>query len=174
MPIASRLAYETQARTLCEQIDVLFEAGKAARATGDADIEADHDKDSNKLHDSDDEDDDDSLYRVNSSDGSQDTKYTPPSSEDDDADPPAPLIGCVRCAEVIQGQERVLAACGHSFCAPCIREYFSSAIRDGSTLPPTCCVKHPLEPKEAARFMGEGFTAEYERKRIELATKDRT
>jgi hypothetical protein len=82
-------------------------------------------------------------------------------------------INCVICLEDVEFYDVARVPCGHEYCRACLRELFRTAMQDESLFPPRCC-KQPIAPTKVRIFLTSELVRQYEAKKIEHDTRDRT
>lgn len=82
---------------------------------------------------------------------------------------------CVCCLTSFTAQVTVTCPCSHTYCHSCLSDFFQRALADVSIFPPTCCDEPiPIENEHVQACLGETLVAEFESKREELGTPNRT
>lgn len=80
---------------------------------------------------------------------------------------------CNACQDEIPAAELVDIGCEHSYCGPCLRDWFSaSLLPGGSPFPPRCCIV--ISPADVAALLTEDIIRRYEELRLQLETNDPT
>lgn len=80
---------------------------------------------------------------------------------------------CVSCLERFEFYDVTRAPCSHEYCRECLSELFSRSLTDESLFPPRCCSQSI--PAETNRiFLSAKLVGEYQAKRLELDTPNRT
>jgi hypothetical protein len=80
---------------------------------------------------------------------------------------------CTACQDFVDYSRIARAPCTHEYCEECLRNLFESSMTDESLFPPRCC-KQPI-PVEAVRiFLTSELARQYEQKKIEFETVNRT
>lgn len=80
---------------------------------------------------------------------------------------------CEACQEQKKYFDVVAAPCGHEYCRDCLRDLFSASFTDESLFPPRCC-RQSISLKTVSIFLTSRLKEEYERKKIEFSTPNRT
>ena len=80
---------------------------------------------------------------------------------------------CVACGDLKDFFEIVKVPCGDLYCADCIKDLFSAAVRDESFFPPRCC-RQNIDIDTVKIFVNKELQEELEKKRVEFGTQDRT
>jgi hypothetical protein len=83
------------------------------------------------------------------------------------------LRKCVACREDFRFYDMARVPCNHEYCRECLRELFRTAIKDQSLFPPRCC-KLPIAPTKVRIYLTSNLIRQYEAKKIEYDTPDRT
>lgn len=79
---------------------------------------------------------------------------------------------CAACESEMTHTELVEVQCGHRYCTSCVAEGFKTAIRFDSAYPPRC--GSPISVKLARRKLPKSLVQKFEKRRLEITTKDRT
>lgn len=86
-----------------------------------------------------------------------------------------PELPCVCCVEVFTLQDTVTLACSHHYCHTCLTNFFRRTLTDESIFPPKCCNGPiPCDNEEIGAVLGQDLVAEFQEKKIEYETQDRT
>jgi hypothetical protein len=80
---------------------------------------------------------------------------------------------CVACREHVKYYDIARVPCGHEYCRDCLRDLFQASMTDDSLFPPKCC-RQPLVSGGVRIFLTPELVKEYERKKIEYDTPNRT
>ncbi len=80
---------------------------------------------------------------------------------------------CIACQEDKKFLEVVRAPCSHEYCRECLQDLFRGSIRDESLFPPRCC-RQPITPTFVRIFLTSDIVRQYEKKKIEFDTSDKT
>ena len=80
---------------------------------------------------------------------------------------------CESCRESVRYFEIARVPCGHEYCRDCLRELYSHAITDDTLFPPRCC-RQPITSSCVRVFLPSELFHQYEQKKIELDTPNRT
>ncbi|CZR55113.1 uncharacterized protein PAC_04999 [Phialocephala subalpina] len=81
---------------------------------------------------------------------------------------------CIICLDIVVFFEVAKLPCGHECCRSCLVDMFTSSLVDESRYPPKCCDGIPPDAKEVRLFLSADIIKEFEEKKIEWETKDRT
>lgn len=80
---------------------------------------------------------------------------------------------CIACQEEKYHSSVTRVLCRHTYCRFCLENLFKASITDESLFPPRCC-QQPIPLKIASIFLKLDLVKEYEKKKIELGTSNRT
>ncbi|KAK4996026.1 hypothetical protein LTR66_004278 [Elasticomyces elasticus] len=80
---------------------------------------------------------------------------------------------CVACTEDKKFYDLARAPCQHEYCRNCLASLFESAMTDESLYPPRCC-RQVIPVNRVRVFLSSELTRRFEKKSIELDSKDRT
>lgn len=80
---------------------------------------------------------------------------------------------CEACQEEKWFFDVARVACNHQYCRGCLQELFNSSMTDESLFPPRCC-RQPITIASARMFLSHEVVLNFERKKIEYSTEDRT
>jgi hypothetical protein len=80
---------------------------------------------------------------------------------------------CTACQEHIRFYDIARVPCGHEYCRDCLRDLYQSSMTDDSLFPPRCC-RQPITSGPVRIFLAPDIISEYERKKIEFDTPNRT
>lgn len=80
---------------------------------------------------------------------------------------------CTACQDMFQIYDIARAPCGHEYCRACLQDLYRSSITDDSLFPPRCC-HQPMTSPEVKIFLTRDLIRQYEQKKIELETPNRT
>jgi hypothetical protein len=80
---------------------------------------------------------------------------------------------CTACQEDKKFIEVVRAPCSHEYCRECLQDLFRSSMTDESLFPPRCCRKQ-IALSFVRIFLTSDIVQQYEQKKIEFSTSDRT
>ena len=87
---------------------------------------------------------------------------------------PEPLYRtCESCREHVRFYDVARVPCGHEYCRECLRELYSHAMTDDTLFPPRCC-RQPITSGGVRLFLTSELIHQYEKKKIELDTPNRT
>jgi len=87
---------------------------------------------------------------------------------------PEPLYPtCESCREQFGYDDVARVPCGHEYCGECLRELYSHAMTDDTLFPPRCC-QQPILPGDVRELLTSELVDQYEKKKIELDTPNRT
>jgi hypothetical protein len=64
-------------------------------------------------------------------------------------------------------------SCGHEYCRDCLTSLFTASFTDETLFPPKCC-QQPIPVEECRRFLTPGLIAQFNAKKIEFDTPNRT
>ncbi|TVY92417.1 hypothetical protein LAWI1_G001713 [Lachnellula willkommii] len=82
-------------------------------------------------------------------------------------------VQCAACQENFPFYDTARVPCGHEYCRTCLKDLFRASITDDSLFPPKCC--RQTIPTGSVRIHLTGdLVRQYEAKKIEYETKDRT
>jgi hypothetical protein len=82
---------------------------------------------------------------------------------------------CEACAEEVSYFKLFTTPCGHEYCGDCIRQLFNQSLTDETLFPPRCCRQTiPIDSKFISLFLNKDFREQYEEKRVETETTNRT
>jgi hypothetical protein len=81
---------------------------------------------------------------------------------------------CVICGEKIVFFEVARLSCNHECCRECLEIMFKAAIVDESRYPPKCCDQVSVDSREVRVYLSSDIRNEYEVKKIEWDTANRT
>ncbi|KAI5240555.1 hypothetical protein E4T43_05979 [Aureobasidium subglaciale] len=85
----------------------------------------------------------------------------------------ATVILCVACTENFPWYDILQTPCEHHYCVECLAELFEHSMVDETLYPPRCC-RQPIPLDDAKLLLHPKLIRNFERKSIELDTKDRT
>jgi IBR domain, a half RING-finger domain len=80
---------------------------------------------------------------------------------------------CTACQEYQEFSKIARAPCGHEYCEDCLRNLFESSMTDESLFPPRCC-KQSIPTGAVRIFLTSELIDQYELKKIEFGTTNRT
>ncbi len=80
---------------------------------------------------------------------------------------------CEACREPKKSFDVISAPCGHEYCRDCLRDLFQTSLTDESLFPPRCCRQY-ITINSVAIFLTRKLKDEFERKKIEFSTPNRT
>jgi hypothetical protein len=80
---------------------------------------------------------------------------------------------CESCHEQQRFFDVVKAPCDHHYCRECIRTLFTATLTDESLFPPRCC-RQAIPVESVAFFLDRELRENFEEKRVEYTTDDRT
>lgn len=80
---------------------------------------------------------------------------------------------CTACQELIRSHDTARVPCSHEYCRDCLQDLFRASITDDSLFPPRCC-RQPITIGAVQIFLTAELITEYEQKKIEFDTLDRT
>lgn len=81
---------------------------------------------------------------------------------------------CIACQEQVQFFLTALVPCGHEYCRDCLQDLFRASATDDSLFPPRCC-HQPIPTTGAVRILLTAtLVQQYELKKVEFDTPDRT
>ena len=80
---------------------------------------------------------------------------------------------CVVCMQIKQFFDLMPAPCTHEYCRTCLQDLFQSSFTDESLFPPRCC-RQDIPLSRVAIFLNAELIGEYERKKVEFSTPNRT
>ena len=80
---------------------------------------------------------------------------------------------CVACREETEFVNVARAPCRHEYCRSCLEALFQASITDESLFPPRCC-RQPIAMSIARIFLKADLVQQYEKKKIEFETPNRT
>jgi hypothetical protein len=78
---------------------------------------------------------------------------------------------CSCCLE--ENGELVTLKCGHMYCGHCLGSLVDKSMADEARFPPRCC-KQAIDVYSVADVLGRDRVEQFERKKVEYSTKDRT
>ena len=67
----------------------------------------------------------------------------------------------------------IAGPCQHEYCRDCIRDLFSASLTDESLFPPRCC-RQNIPLKAVSIFLTKEIKKEFEKKKVEFGTPNRT
>ncbi|KAG9958798.1 hypothetical protein KCU61_g8075, partial [Aureobasidium melanogenum] len=80
---------------------------------------------------------------------------------------------CMACTDTLPWADILETPCGHHYCLHCLGELFELSMQDETLYPPHCC--HETIPLDDAKLvLDPKLIRNFEKKSIELDTKDRT
>jgi hypothetical protein len=82
-------------------------------------------------------------------------------------------VRCTACQEFKKFYHVARAPCGHEYCQDCLCDLFRSSMTDESLFPPRCC-KQQITTALVRIFLTPELVQEYEQKKIEYDTPNRT
>lgn len=80
---------------------------------------------------------------------------------------------CTACQEFVKYSKVSRAPCTHEYCEACLRNLFECSLTDESLFPPRCC-KQPIPVAAVSIFLTSELVKQYEQKKIEFETTNRT
>lgn len=80
---------------------------------------------------------------------------------------------CEACREPKKSFDVISAPCGHEYCRDCLRDLFKASLTDESLFPPRCC-RQNITITSVAIFLTRRLKDEFEQKKIEFCTPNRT
>ncbi|KAH7356784.1 IBR finger domain protein [Rhexocercosporidium sp. MPI-PUGE-AT-0058] len=81
---------------------------------------------------------------------------------------------CTACRETFPISKLSRVPCTHEYCRDCLQDLFHASITDDTLFPPLCC-RQPITPTTSIRIYLTAFLVQqYEAKKIEFDTPDRT
>ncbi|PWY65969.1 IBR finger domain-containing protein [Aspergillus heteromorphus CBS 117.55] len=80
---------------------------------------------------------------------------------------------CIACGEETELWNVARAPCRHEYCRSCLKALFETSMADESLFPPRCC-KQTIDINMARIFLKPDVIQQYERKKVEFETHDRT
>ncbi|KAH6664454.1 IBR domain-containing protein [Halenospora varia] len=80
---------------------------------------------------------------------------------------------CTACQELIRFCDMARVPCNHEYCRDCLQELFRASMTDDSLFPPRCC-RQPITIGAVRIFLTAGLITQYEQKKVEFDTPDRT
>lgn len=80
---------------------------------------------------------------------------------------------CTVCYENVRFFDTARVPCGHEYCRECLQDLYRASMTDDSLFPPRCC-KQPITSGGVRIFLTSDIIAQYEQKKIEVETPDRT
>ncbi|GAM86209.1 hypothetical protein ANO11243_042210 [Dothideomycetidae sp. 11243] len=80
---------------------------------------------------------------------------------------------CAACRDDKAWFDIIEAPCGDSYCIDCLSDLFNSAMKDESLYPPRCCGQN-IPFQQISALLEPTLAKEFDAKRAELDTKDRT
>jgi hypothetical protein len=80
---------------------------------------------------------------------------------------------CIACQEHIRFFDTARVACNHEYCRDCLQDLFRASMTDDSLFPPRCC-RQPILAKTVRIFLTVELLKQYEQKKVEFETPDRT
>lgn len=87
--------------------------------------------------------------------------------------PAALYRACTACQEQVRFFDTARVPCGHEYCRDCLQELYRASMTDDSLFPPRCC-RQPITSGGIRIFLTSELVAQYEQKKIEFDTPDRT
>lgn len=89
------------------------------------------------------------------------------------AKPKPPSSRCAACWEELESTNLVCIPCGHVYCRKCLEDLYRASMSDESLFPPQCCTQ-PIPIASVRNFFTAQFFLEFEEKKIEFETSNRT
>jgi hypothetical protein len=80
---------------------------------------------------------------------------------------------CTACQEDTPFYDLARVPCRHEYCRDCLKDLFRSSLTDDSLFPPRCC-RQPITSGAVRIFLPADLVRQYEAKKIEFDTPDRT
>jgi hypothetical protein len=80
---------------------------------------------------------------------------------------------CTSCQEHVRFFDTARVPCGHEYCRDCLRDLFQASMTDESLFPPRCC-RQLITTGSVRIFLTADLIKQYEQKKVELETPDRT
>jgi hypothetical protein len=80
---------------------------------------------------------------------------------------------CIACQEHIRFYDMARVPCNHEYCRDCLQDLFRASMTDDSLFPPRCC-RQPIDTKTVRIFLTAELLKQYEQKKVEFDTSDRT
>ncbi|KAF8847452.1 hypothetical protein BDZ45DRAFT_636984 [Acephala macrosclerotiorum] len=80
---------------------------------------------------------------------------------------------CIACQELIRLSDMVRVPCNHEYCRDCLQDLFRASMTDDSLFPPRCC-RQPIAPRAVRILLTAELLQQYEQKKVEFDTLDRT
>lgn len=85
------------------------------------------------------------------------------------------LHQCSACGDKKSYFEVIKAPCGEDYCKDCLSQLFEESYTDESLFPPRCCRQIiPVNSPGIELFLSKELREQYEPRRVEVETKDRT
>ncbi|TVY78338.1 putative E3 ubiquitin-protein ligase ariadne-2 [Lachnellula suecica] len=82
-------------------------------------------------------------------------------------------VRCTACQDNFRFYDAARAPCGHEYCRDCLRDLFRASMTDDSLFPPKCC-RQTIPAGLVRLFLTGDLFRQYEAKKIEYETPDRT
>jgi hypothetical protein len=80
---------------------------------------------------------------------------------------------CTACQEYIRFFDTARVPCNHEYCRDCLQDLFHASMTDDSLFPPRCC-RRPITTGSVRIFLTAELIKQYEQKKVEFDTPDRT
>ncbi|KAI0147732.1 hypothetical protein GGR57DRAFT_505335 [Xylariaceae sp. FL1272] len=77
---------------------------------------------------------------------------------------------CTACTGTMDSTLLAGAPCGHEYCAPCMRQLFTTSIANNSCFPPRCC-RVAIPAKTNRKLLGDDLFKEFQEKAVEILTR---
>jgi hypothetical protein len=113
------------------------------------------------------------IEASNTEDKAEANETEPAATEDTYKSLMSELEPCIVCQDLIQLTNTPAITCGHTYCGSCLRDLFSACLTDEALFPPRCC-RQPIDLEAVKDFLTPELVEQFERKRVEFSTKDRT
>jgi hypothetical protein len=113
------------------------------------------------------------LYMTPDDDGSGTPNQPESSSWAQSREPPIPTTECISCGDAHPTTDVAHCPCSHCYCRVCLASLFRASMLDEALFPPRCC-REPIPLDANRKFLAADLTGQFQAKKIEFETKDRT
>lgn len=87
--------------------------------------------------------------------------------------PTATYRRCTACQEHVRFFDTARVPCDHEYCRDCLQDLFRASMSDDSLFPPRCC-RQLITTSGVRIFLTTDLIKQYEQRKVELETPDRT
>lgn len=88
---------------------------------------------------------------------------------------PQKMRSCALCLEKVQFNDLIQLPCSHEYCRDCLKNLFTTCLKDESLYPPRCCNQTiPETETQVRRFLGEELLGRFLARKLEMQTPNKT